>query len=487
MKDTGQQLVQDRVRELYENTDFVSVIFESLIGYAIIAADFDGNVIAYNEGARQIYGYAPEEIISKQNIEIFFPEEFIRAGKLQQLIDGLIGEERFSYEGEKIRKNGEIFPAQILFTLTKDRNGKVVGFIEIVADLTERKRAEEALRLSRASFHNVVDKSADGAIVVDRNGVVCFVNPAGKRLVTEPKAKKLLSIGKLFGRPIVAGDVMEVEIIRGDGEIGIAEMRVVDTEWEGENANLVSLRDITERKRAEEMSVRQERLAAMGALASIVGHEVRGPLSVIRNSVDFLRMRLGTSLDEKVKRHLDILQEEVNTSNKIIDDTLNFARLKELVLTTVDANSVVEATINRSTVPANVKIERNFRTDLPQVTVDVSQIQQVFFNIITNAIDAMSEGGTLTIVTREQSVKGKGQGFVEISFQDTGAGIPKENLSKIFEPLFTTKSKGTGLGLATCRNIVNAHNGLVEVESEVGKGTIITVKLPIKQQPRKEA
>jgi len=285
----------------------------------------------------------------------------------------------------------------------------------------------------------------------------------------------------------VAGDVMEVEIIRGDGDIGIAEMRVVDTEWEGEGAYLVSLRDITERKRAEELSVRQERLAAMGALASIIGHEVRGPLSVIRNSVDFLRMRLGTSLDEKVKRHLDILQEEVSNSNKIIDDTLNFARLKELVLTTVDANSVVEATINRSTVPANVKIVRKFGTDLPQVTVDISQIQQVFFNIITNAIDAVSEGGTLIIVTREQGVKGKGQGFVEICFQDTGVGIPKENLPKIFEPLFTTKSKGVGLGLAACQNIVNAHNGLIEVESEVGKGTIITVKLPIKQQPRKEA
>jgi len=363
----------------------------------------------------------------------------------------------------------------------------VVGFIEIVADLTERKRAEEALRVSRASFHNVVDKSADGAIVVDRNGMVCFVNPAGKHLVTESKAKTLLGIGELFGRPILAGDVMEVEIIRGDGEIGIAEMRVVDTQWEGENAYLVSLRDITERKRAEELSVRQERLAAMGALASIIGHEVRGPLSVIKNSVEFLRLRLGASLDEKVKRHMDILQEEVNTSNKIIDDTLNFARLKELALTTADANSMVEVAIERATVPASVKIERKFGTDLPQVTVDVSQIQQVLFNIIANAIDAMSEGGTLTIVTREQGVKGKGQGFVEICFQDTGVGIPKENLPKIFEPLFTTKSKGTGLGLATCRNIINAHNGLIEVESEVSKGTIVTVKLPIKEQPRKEA
>jgi len=143
MQNTSQQLIQDRVRELRENTDFVSTLLESLVGYAIIAADFDGNVIAFNEGARQIYGYAPEEVIGKQAIEIFFPVDFIEAGKLQEIIDDLIEKERYSYEGEKVRKNGESFPAQVLFTLTKDKSGKVVGFIEIVADLTERKRVEE--------------------------------------------------------------------------------------------------------------------------------------------------------------------------------------------------------------------------------------------------------------------------------------------------------------------------------------------------------
>ena len=144
MTNTSQQLVQDRIRELRENTDFVSTLLESLVGYAIIAADFDGNVIAFNEGARQIYGYAPEEVIGQQSIEIFFPEDFIEAGKLQEIIADLIEKERYSYEGEKVRKDGESFPAQMLFTLTKDRNGKVVGFIEIVEDLTERKQAEEA-------------------------------------------------------------------------------------------------------------------------------------------------------------------------------------------------------------------------------------------------------------------------------------------------------------------------------------------------------
>jgi len=138
-------LIQDRIKDLRENTDFVSTIFESLVGYAIIAADFDGNIIAYNEGAGQIYGYAPEEIIDKQNVEIFFPKDFIESGKYEKAINDLIGEGKFSYEGEKVRKNGARFPAQILFALARNKTGKAVGFIEIVEDLTERKRAEGAL------------------------------------------------------------------------------------------------------------------------------------------------------------------------------------------------------------------------------------------------------------------------------------------------------------------------------------------------------
>jgi len=144
VKQTSNLLIQERIEELRENTDFVSTLLESLVGYAIIAADFDGNIIAYNEGARQIYGYAPEEVIGKQGVEIFFPREFIEAGKLQEITDGLIEKGRFSYEGEKVRNSGEVFPAQILFTLTRDKSGKVVGFIEIVEDLTERKKVEEA-------------------------------------------------------------------------------------------------------------------------------------------------------------------------------------------------------------------------------------------------------------------------------------------------------------------------------------------------------
>src|SRR6202790_3726723 len=149
MNDRCERLIQDRISNLSENTDFTATLFESLIGYAIIAADFDGNILAYNEGARQIYGYDPEEIVGKKNTDIFFPHDFIEAGYFQQAIDVLLETGRFAYEGEKVRKDGDRFPAQIFFTLTKDKTGKVVGFVEIVQDLTERKRAEAELRSHR--------------------------------------------------------------------------------------------------------------------------------------------------------------------------------------------------------------------------------------------------------------------------------------------------------------------------------------------------
>jgi len=138
------QLIEKRIQDLHENTNFVSALFNQLVGYAIIAADFDGNVLAYNEGARLIYGYSVEEVIGLQKFESFFPSEFIEAGKLQDLIAELIEGGSVSYEGEKVRKNGDRFPSRAVFTLTKDKLDKVAGFIEIVEDLTEQRETEQA-------------------------------------------------------------------------------------------------------------------------------------------------------------------------------------------------------------------------------------------------------------------------------------------------------------------------------------------------------
>ncbi|HAZ08251.1 MAG TPA: hybrid sensor histidine kinase/response regulator [Elusimicrobia bacterium] len=156
MEDIGEKLMQDRINELRKNTDFTSAIFDHLIGYAIIAADFDGNILAYNQGAHVIYGYSPREVIGSQNIEIFFPRQFIDSGRLEEIIADLMGTGRASYEGEKIRRDGSSFPAKILFTLTKNKEGQAVGFVEIAEDLTERKRAEMKIRELNADLERRV-------------------------------------------------------------------------------------------------------------------------------------------------------------------------------------------------------------------------------------------------------------------------------------------------------------------------------------------
>ena len=256
MKNDYQQLIEMRIKDLHENTNFMSALFDHLVGYAIIAADFDGNLLAYNQGAHLIYGYAPEEFIGLRKFESFFPRDFIEAGKLQSLIDELIENGSASYEGEKVRKNGEYFPSKVVFAPTKDKRENVVGFIEIVEDLTERKQTEQALRDNEARFRSLISQNADGILVIDGDGKVVFSNPAAERLL-DRSADELL--GELFGFPVVAGETTELDILPKSGERVVAEMRVVETEWEGEAVYLASLRDITERAQAEEEILTEKR------------------------------------------------------------------------------------------------------------------------------------------------------------------------------------------------------------------------------------
>ncbi|MFC1543214.1 ATP-binding protein [Candidatus Neomarinimicrobiota bacterium] len=350
--------------------------------------------------------------------------------------------------------------------------------------LAELKQTSHDLEVSRASFHSIVEKSADGILVVDLHGVVRFINATA---ISQFKRKKRDVVGELFGRPIVAGEVTEVEIIRPDEANGLAEMRAVETMWDGEPAHLAMFRDITDRKRAEERLLRQEKLAAMGKLGSILGHEIRGPLGVIKNSAEFLEIRIGKHLDEKVTKHMSILKEETDIIDNLIDDILGFARTKEPDFIAVDPNHLVDKAVDHLIVPANVEIVRKYGSGLLNVTVDTLQIQRAFSNIMMNAFEAMNKGGTLTITTQEQTSENLEGGFIAFSFQDTGEGISQQHMTDIFEPLFTTKSKGTGLGLAACQNIVHAHGGRIEVESIVGKKTIFTVNLPLGRQLISEA
>ncbi len=217
---------------------------------------------------------------------------------------------------------------------------------------------------------------------------------------------------------------------------------------------------------------RAEKLATIGKLAGIMGHEIRNPLGVIRNSIYFLTMKFGESTDEKVKRHMDIIQAEIDGCDKIISDVLDFARIKPPSITETEINSVVKASLSRANIPETVKVQTDLGENLPKLNIDRAQIQQVFFNIISNAIEAMPKGGELQVTTSQTDT------FISITFKDTGVGIPKENISKLFEPLFSTKPKGLGLGLAACQNIIVLHQGKIEFKSQEGQGATFIVTLP---------
>jgi diguanylate cyclase (GGDEF)-like protein/PAS domain S-box-containing protein len=248
--ESADSMIQDRIQYLRENTDFVSAVFDSLIGYAIIAADFDGNIIACNEGAHQIYGYTPEEVIGRQSIDTFLPKEFIAKGRLQQVVSDLLETGRSSFEGETVRKDGSRFPAHLLFTLTKDKSGQTVGFVEIVQELTLQKKAEALIKESEARLRRIIESNADSMLIVDGDGIICFANSATETLFVRP-AKELL--GAYFGFPTASGERTEIEIVRPVAYgTAVAEMRITDIEWQGQKAYLATLRDVTERKIIEE-------------------------------------------------------------------------------------------------------------------------------------------------------------------------------------------------------------------------------------------
>jgi len=165
---TSEELIRERVRFLHENTDFVYTLFDRLTGYAIVAADFDGNIIAYNEGAKGIFGYSPEEVIGKLNTDRFFPRELKDSVKQQDLINRLIETGAVSLEGEAAGKGERSFPGRYLFTLTKDKNGNVVGFVAIIEDLT----------VSKEYLASILDSTIDAIIEVDENGLIRSVNRA---------------------------------------------------------------------------------------------------------------------------------------------------------------------------------------------------------------------------------------------------------------------------------------------------------------------
>jgi len=370
------------------------------------------------------------------------------------------------------------------------------------------------LRESEEKYRELINGMNDTAWVVDFDGKFIDVNDAAVKVLGYSR-EELLSMGPpdidtsltveeirdLIKRMLTDEvQVFETTHTTKDGKTIPVEISSSLVIYQGKRAILSIARDITERKQmekkleeysqhleelvekrarelkeAQEQLLKAERLAAIGEVAAMVGHDLRNPLTGIATATYYLKMKLDPKMNQKTKEMLELIEKDVEHSNDIITDLLEYSGEIRLELAETSAKLILKEALSLVKFPKNIQVLDSVKSE-PKIEVDVEKMKRVFANIIKNAVDAMPNGGKLTMKTK------KTNGNLEIVFADTGVGMSKDVLEKLWTPLFTTKAKGMGLGLTICKRVVEAHGGNISVESVVGKGTTFTVTIPIKPQ-----
>ena len=299
---------------------------------------------------------------------------------------------------------------------------------------------------------------------------------------------------ELVTSPIFLGGAIFVFIVASLTRSTIGRMKGAEEKLQHLNETLEL--KVEERTRelqdAQDELLRKEKLAMLGLIAGGMGNELRNPLGVMNNAVFFLQSVMPEA-DDMARDYLDIIKKEIDNSLRIITDLLDFARTKNPQARAVTVHELTDESLRRCAIPENIDLQTAIPLDLPRLMVDPLQIGQVLQNLITNAVQAMPKGGTLRIAAclaetatlladPEQGRQSYGVSlpdFLKISVADTGEGITPENMKRLFQPLFTTKSRGIGLGLSICKSFVEANAGRIAVESKPGQGATFTVTLPV--------
>jgi signal transduction histidine kinase len=393
--------------------------------------------------------------VRDEHLDISKPEAIVTAGLTKDEAQflwtnrqpGQVWQERFGPEFERFRL-GEFYylPWSDPWVQKRFFEGTVSSHIkpEEMVDWNPDDLLYAALRL------------ADGRIV----GVVSIDDPAdGKR----PTRESLVPLELFLHQAAVA-----IENARLIEQLDNARGQVQDYAKGLEVKVYERTKALVE---AHSRLLKTERLAAIGELAGMVGHDLRNPLTGIAGAVYYLKSKYSNALDARGREMLQIIEQDIDYSNKIINDLLEYSREIKLELKTTDPKAILQEVLPRLKVPRKVKIVDETNGEI-QLKVDVKKIVRVFTNIMRNAYDAMPQGGTLTVKCAKKDDN------VIFSFSDTGVGMTQETMSKLWTPLFTTKAKGMGFGLPICKRFVEGHGGKLIVESETGVGSTFTVILP---------
>ncbi|RZF26625.1 PAS domain-containing sensor histidine kinase [Paraburkholderia sp. UYCP14C] len=487
------------------------LLVEGVTDYAILMLDPAGFIRTWNAGAQRFKGYAAREIIG-QHFSIFYPESDRIAGRPALALQTALDEGKSEDEGWRVRKDGSQFWASVVIDPLHDDSGRFIGFAKITRDITERKRAQEALRESEQRFSLLVEGVTDYAIfMLSPTGEVTNWNTGAERIKGYSRDEIL---GKHFscfytekdraaGLPAqtlaIAGSEGRFERegwrVRKDGTRFWAHV-VVDA-IRDEAGRLVGfakvIRDVTERKQAADALARantalfqSQKMESLGQLTGGVAHDFNNLLAVMSNGLDVLSLRLHEHADIRM---LEMMQRAVTRGATLTQQLLSFARQQPLKVEKCNLNAVLrgfEAVLRRA---ADGAIELEVRQEpRPRpVLLDAARFEAALLNLVVNARDAMPDGGKIVIAVEnvelgEGTVGALAPGpYVTVSVTDTGSGMPPEVAARAFEPFFTTKEvgKGTGLGLSQAYGFIAQSGGDVLIHSEPGKGTTVSMYLPV--------
>jgi two-component system sensor histidine kinase HydH len=364
----------------------------------------------------------------------------------------------------------------------------VGGFLSVIYAQNYR-LTRRSLQDTSAFADEVVTNLPVGLIATDRNGNIAFFNAAAEKITgikfDDARGKGAsealpdhwcgLEDNLMQGQPILEQEMECSFSNRKTVPLSVSASRIVNEDGEFVG-NIIILRDLGEVRRLQEEVRRKEKLAALGRLAGGVAHEIRNPLSSIKGLATYFGSKFAEESEDK--ESANVMVREVDRLNRVVSELLELARPSELKLKHADINELLAHSVRLVQQDAQAKnIEINLSTsdDVPLIQVDSDRLSQCLLNIYLNAIQAMGEGGILSV----KSLLRK-NGTVKVEIGDTGKGISPNDLKKVFDPYFTTKPSGTGLGLAIVHKIIEAHQGNIKVESTPGKGTVFSIVLPIR-------
>lgn len=485
----------------WEDGRLFKIIFaNTAIGIAVI--DPAGRILEINPGFVKMMGYRADEL-HHQNFKILFHPDDSQLGNCIYQEMNLSEPDQYQLEKRFMNKNGSVIWSRLTVTLVRGADGEPHFFVAMIEDISKRKQMEEALIAEKKRLAITLYAIGDGIIATDIEGNVILMNKIAENLTgwvqDEALGKPITEVFYLIDHQTsesyenLVTDVLrnggantteEVVLVARDGpehfiSLSIAPIRNSRGICSG---TVLVFKDITEKRKMEEELIKSQRFESMAMLAGGIAHDFNNILAGILANAQLAEVLFSKRKD--ISKNLMEIAEAIKRAANLTKQLFTFARGGVLVKKATSIVDLIKTTADFTLRGSNVKCEYSLPDHIWPVEADEGQLSQMINNLIINAVQAMPEGGTLTISVENLELgteitiplpKGK---YVKISLKDTGIGIPEDFLPKIFDPYFTTKEKGSGLGLATSYSIIKKHGGYINVESTFKNGTTFYIYLP---------